>query len=533
MILVFKQRLKSANLLYPLFVICTVLFSTSAIYGQNYMYTLDLSFNSGQLFGQYPYPDEIYDLYLHDDGRVVAAGSFEFDGNFLQGIGRVWSNGDKDESLNPYYPVQYTPEGNPYQWPYSGFPYDLEFINDSADYLVSWLNFLERISDTLVSTNDDYWNFIYSDQDLFGNLTQIYKSYVLPNNKVLVMGHIQLDTQNVDMSMMIRTQPNGDMDSSFVPLRSLYGYSADFIRYVEPLQNDKWLVSGRFTGINGWPTVNVARLNTDFSVDTTFTSPLDTASVWHDGVCQIMAIDSLNRYLINNAYFFSDEEPPLSPTDTIHLIRMLSNGAVDTTFHWKYLYSEPLHEKGHIIGGLLTENGYIIGGKFSEYNGEPRQSILEVDFDGNLLSTFADVHPETDEWINVPAVDKIRRLPNGDLYVAGRFSTFAGYFRVNLARLKRTPVGVATIKPPAVELQVYPNPAGDYLTMHYNVLFAKPQTFIEIYGSTGVLVTRFECNRMKEGIKVWDTRNITGGVYLVRFVQNGTTLETRKAVIQH
>ncbi len=24
------------------------------------------------------------------------------------------------------------------------------------------------------------------------------------------------------------------------------------------------------------------------------------------------------------------------------------------------------------------------------------------------------------------------------------------------------------------------NPAGDYLTMHYDVLFAKPQTFIEI-----------------------------------------------------
>lgn len=83
------------------------------------------------------------------------------------------------------------------------------------------------------------------------------------------------------------------------------------------------------------------------------------------------------------------------------------------------------------------------------------------------------------------------------------------------------------------KLEVYPNPAGDYLTIHYNVLFAKPQTFIEIYGSTGVLVTRFECGRMKEGIKVWDTRNVIGGVYLVGFTQDGKTMETKKVVIQH
>ncbi len=244
----------------------------------------------------------------------------------------------------------------------------------------------------------------------------------------------------------------------------------------------------------------------------------------------ILTIDSLNRYLIANFYFDADEDPPLSSVVTLHLFRLLSNGAIDTTFDWKYLYSSSLNEYGNIICGINSENGYMIGGIFSEYNGEPRQSILEVDFDGNLLNTFADVHPETDEWINVPAVDKIRRLRNGDIYVAGRFTTFAGYFRVNLARLKRTPVGVAILKPPTVELQVYPNPA----TNEIHILIPKNtgvKAMFHLYDATGRELSGLQ----KQAAFPTTTLNlgtVAKGLYVVVLKDNGKVIGRKKVVVE-
>ncbi len=114
MFLQFKSDFVSSRI-FPivLFVVFIFLISFSKLKGQVYQYHVDPSFNSGQLFGQYPYVDEIYDLYLHDDGRVVGAGAFEFQSHFLQGLGRVWPDGSIDETFNTQY---------------GGFPYDITYV---------------------------------------------------------------------------------------------------------------------------------------------------------------------------------------------------------------------------------------------------------------------------------------------------------------------------------------------------------------------------------------------------------------------
>jgi len=76
---------------------------------------------------------------------------------------------------------------------------------------------------------------------------------------------------------------------------------------------------------------------------------------------------------------------------------------------------------------------------------------------------------------------------------------------------------------------LYPNPAGNWLTIEYKSDYYSSNLFIEIISLTGSSVKSF---RLKgtHGIKVIDLRNYTSGTYIVILKENGKVLQSAKFV---
>lgn len=87
----------------------------------------------------------------------------------------------------------------------------------------------------------------------------------------------------------------------------------------------KYIVSGSFTQYNGQPAMGICRLNSDFSLDTTFNSlQLTTIPVNFNVKHKLLSDDTIMIYGV-----YQDSANPIT---TLFLAKMLEDGAFDTTY---------------------------------------------------------------------------------------------------------------------------------------------------------------------------------------------------------
>ncbi len=135
----------------------------------------------------------------------------------------------------------------------------------------------------------------------------------------------------------------------------------------------KVLIAGRFDSINGTSRNNIARLNNDGSLDTTFdpglgaNAPINALVVQADG--RILIAGDFNRYNISDRNFVA---------------RIQSDGSVDPTF-------DPLAGANGPISALaLQSDGRIlVGGDFSQFNGTPSPKLARLLTGGSLDTAFS------------------------------------------------------------------------------------------------------------------------------------------------
>lgn len=96
----------------------------------------------------------------------------------------------------------------------------------------------------------------------------VNEMYLLQDNTLLVGGWFS--TYDGDsVSTLVKLNPDGTLDTGFT---ANLGSINNFVSDIEVDSNDKILITGGFTAVNGHTTNGVARLNSDGSVDTTFTA---------------------------------------------------------------------------------------------------------------------------------------------------------------------------------------------------------------------------------------------------------------------
>lgn len=180
----------------------------------------------------------------------------------------------------------------------------------------------------------------------------------------------------------------------------------------------KTVIVGSFTSVGGLPRNNIARINVDGTVDTSF-DPNVTGTVT---LCTIQPHSTGNDFslIIGGSFTHVGNQPRQ------YLARLDSTGAVTT-------FNPTPNDVPQCI--LVQRTGEIlVGGRFTYIGSTPRAHLAQFDGITGALTTF---NPGANNWI-----DSMVEEASGDIIVGGRFTIIGSSPRNYLARL--SPAGVVS-----------------------------------------------------------------------------------------
>ena len=240
----------------------------------------------------------------------------------------------------------------------------------------------------------------------------------------IVVGGYFTQVNGTNRSRIARLNPDGSLDASFNP-----GSGADNPVLSIAIQPDqKIIIAGDFTTVNGNPRNRIARLNADGSVDATF-NPGQGAS----GTIRAVVLDATGT----NIYIAGD----FTAYDGVsqnHVARLRSNGSLDSTGFVNP--NDPNSGADARVRGLALDpaGNLLIVGDFSKVNGNASQVRVGRMFpDGTADPAFA---ATADNTVLTVAVDV-----QTNIVIGGDFATVNGLNRTRIARLLSTGQLDATI----------------------------------------------------------------------------------------
>jgi uncharacterized delta-60 repeat protein len=268
---------------------------------------VDLTFNPGDGVDL-----PVLSVVLQTNGQILIGGEFtSYNDTNRVNVARVNTNGSLDGSFDPS----------------DAFGGDFPVVNALAlqpnGQLLAGGSFSNASTMNLcrINTNASLdTNFTASPNDVVNAL-------VVQTNGSVVIGGVFTRVNNRPLAGLARVASNGNVDQSFTP--NLSGGSA--IAYALALQTDgKILVAGSFTSIGGSPRTNIARLNVDGSLDAGFkpiTVSGDSNSPTNPGVCTCVAMDNLGRVLVGGVF------ASVNGLARTNLARFNSDGSLDMNFN--------------------------------------------------------------------------------------------------------------------------------------------------------------------------------------------------------
>lgn len=391
----------------------------------------------------------IFDIAVQTDGKVLVVGDFYiYDGVVTQyNMVRLNSSGTRDTTFN----IDRRISGNIYE------------VNPLANGKIL-IGGAFPVATDIVNFNTFYDNIARVNQDgtvdpssVNGfSLTEqggVFDTVQQPDGKILLGGEFQY-ANGLSRRYLARYETSGALDTGFDTQRNIS------IVYSIALQSDSKILVA-----NGGASVMLTRLNTDGSVDTTFTPPFVaySASIQARTRITTVIVQPDDKILVAGKLITgSASSPTLSG-----LVRLNPNGTLDTTFQkvfarggTTYVNDIALQPDGKIvIGGDFTNinnngafaylarvnpDGSVDAAAGSFNTGSPINEIeLQPDgkivFGGNfpaLLRVNADGSP--DNSFNVPVNNRVFALavqPNGKILVGGYFTSIGGVPRSRLARV--------------------------------------------------------------------------------------------------
>ena len=231
---------------------------------------------------------------------------------------------------------------------------------------------------------------------------------VLTNGQVLVGGGFT-SMDNISRNGIARLNADGSLDAAFD-----VGAGVNGAVQAMALQADgKVIIAGSFTTFNNVPRQNVARLNTDGSLDADF----DVAAGPND-VVYAVAVQADGLVLIGGAFTM------VNGIDNFMVARLGTNGSVDTAW-------TPVSGADNTVYAikLQPDGKALIGGAFTSYDGEMRQSIARLETSGLVDATF-----NACRGMNGP-VYAIALQTNDQVLIGGDFTVYNDTPRANYARL--------------------------------------------------------------------------------------------------
>jgi len=494
------------NMVLRILLIFSGVFVFHICLSQTPTYTVDSDFNTGEIFRD---GAPVLDIYIVNDSKYLVGGGFSnLQVSPVAGFGMIFNNG----SFDPNWGFEYEPNV-------------LEIVATEDGYAFPSISGMGK-----VNLEGTPWLYIFGSyfcEYTNGgtnnpyNVERLWDIHQLLNGDLLLGGAIGTDTLQADILRGVtRIHADGSHDPTFPIINIIPNNASGAVREIFSAPNGSWYISGSFTAINGHETNHVARLNSDFIVDTTFVSPF-----MYDGPVgyteDIILVDEESRVWVSGYNMRLQE----NPNDTIQLCRLMPNGIIDSDFPLVKLQSIYPNEwdwgakPTHAVQAkeLVAHPGnYIICGSFSHYNDTLQPCIAVVNYDGIVQSNFFQGHGatvnipyENTDDIQHPGVYDIEQLGNGDLLIGGHFSEFMGETHYSVVKLKLGFVGVEDSDRDG-GIKVYPNPACTYITIS---LENKKSGMVDILDLSG---KQIETHQMLNGTLELNITTYAKGMYFLK-----------------
>lgn len=138
------------------------------------------------------------------------------------------------------------------------------------------------------------------------------------------------------------------------------------------VQSDgKVIIGGNFSAVNGVPRQNVARLNTDGTLDTAF---LPETANGVNGQVNAIAVDSTGGIIVGGSFSQANSR------EALNIARYKPDGSLDTSFGGK---SEEPGINGTIFAlAVQTDGKILVGGSFTQVFGQLMRSAARLKADG-------------------------------------------------------------------------------------------------------------------------------------------------------
>ena len=230
----------------------------------------------------------------------------------------------------------------------------------------------------------------------------------------IVIGGIFTNVNGIARNRIARLNTDGTLDTAFMSA----GTGADsVVRKIAVQADNKILVAGSFTNIDGTPRNGIARLNTNGTLDNSFLS----SGTGANGPVFTLAVQSDGKILIGGDF------TSFNGTSRNRFARLNSDGTLDTAF-----LSTGTGANDQVFALTLQSDGKVlIGGFFTTVNNATRSRIARLNTDGTLDAAFLATAAGANYSVRAIAVQ-----PDGRIVIGGEFGNYNGAYRGNIARVK-------------------------------------------------------------------------------------------------
>jgi uncharacterized delta-60 repeat protein len=287
---------------------------------------------------------------------------------------------------------------------------------------------LDASSTANIPALNSTFNLDLSGSGEFGGINFINKTLVLGDGKILIAGRFQ-SIDGHTTNDIARLNSNGTVDTSFTSPIFGYDFGSEYYGYINTFatqSDNKILAGGTFTEVDGDLRYGIARLNSDGTLDASF-----AAQSWGTfGEVRDIAIQNDGKIVCVGEFTSGSR-------------RINTNGTLDTSFNVSTGSNNPsfFNTNNFYSVALLTsgsDQAILIGGSFTQWGSlSDFTHIVKLHPSGALDSGFAGANLD----IATPVGDRIQKIKVGDdgyVYVAGRFrdtgiGNNAGFARITTA----------------------------------------------------------------------------------------------------
>jgi uncharacterized delta-60 repeat protein len=265
--------------------------------------------------------------------------------------------------------------------------------------------------------------------------SSVFSILVQPDAKILV-GGVFTNYNGIARNSIVRLDADGSVDGTFDPGTG-FGYgpgigSVASVGQTVPQSDSKILVLGNFTRVNGITRTNLARLNSDGSLDASFNP------VFQVGNLRQVVAQSDGKILVGGQFTQVNGQP------RVNLARLNPDGSLDEGFNasldmWDWVIAIALQPEGQILlGGSFIDR---VGHSLPQYQGGVRVLTLRLNPDGSRDPSFIPLMNRDDSfWCGAPPALSSEVLGlavqnDGKILISGGFSEANGVRLGNLARL--------------------------------------------------------------------------------------------------